>query len=118
MTTNRWELFVLCSLGWPLAWLFYRGAIQSAFSYSLQVKVTFDLYRHLLLEALKRPVPSTLEEERKAWKRLSEFFMLGRPLPPVPIPPDPAWSRVATALAAYLEQMNANLPDRVQQGKP
>ena len=79
--TNRWDLFLPCALGWPLAWLCYQNALQSALAYGEQLRATFDLYRHDLLKALNRPVPATLEEERKEWLRLSRFFQRNLPLP-------------------------------------
>jgi hypothetical protein len=82
--SNRWDLFLLCALGWPLAWMCYQNALQSALVYSEQLRATFDLYRHDLLKALNRPVPSTLEEERKEWLRLTRFFQRNLPLPPAP----------------------------------
>jgi len=82
--TNRWDLFLLCALGWPLAWLCYQNALQSALAYGEQLRAIFDLYRHDLLKALNRPVPATLEEERKEWLRLSRFFQRNLPMPPPP----------------------------------
>jgi len=88
--TNRWDLFLLCALGWPLAWLCYQNALQSALAYGEQLRATFDLYRHDLLKALNRPVPTTLEKERREWLRLSRFFHRNLPLPPAPlVPPHP-----------------------------
>jgi len=82
--SNRWDLFLLCALGWPLAWMCYQNALQSALAYSEQLRATFDLYRHNLLKALNRPVPTTLEEERKEWLRLTRFFQRNLPLLPAP----------------------------------
>jgi len=84
LRTNRWDLFLLCALGWPLAWMCYQNALQSALAYGEQLRATFDLYRHDLLKALNGPVPSTLEEERKEWLRLTRFFQRNLPLPPAP----------------------------------
>jgi hypothetical protein len=105
--TNRWDLFLLCALGLPLAWICYQNAVQSALAYGEQVKATFDLYRNDLLKALNRPIPSDTGTERKEWLRLSRFFYRNLPMPPSP--PTQAkpngWDRVANALAGYLEKI-------------
>lgn len=107
---HRWDLFLLSVLGLPLSWLCYQNAVQVALAYGEQVKATFDLYRHDLLRALHRPIPSDGEAERKEWLRLSRFFYRNLPLPPSPpaSPQADAWSRLANALADYLEQWNAS----------
>lgn len=81
---HRWDLFLLSMLGIPLSWLCYQNAVQVALAYGEQVKATFDLYRHDLLRALNRPIPSDGETERKEWLRLSRFFYRNLPLPPAP----------------------------------
>jgi hypothetical protein len=104
--SNRWDLFLLGALGWPLAWMCYQNALQSALAHGEQLKVTFDLYRHELLRALNRPIPA--EDERKEWLRLTRFFQRNLPLPspsPVPDQPPKGWDRVAAVLADYLEQL-------------
>lgn len=105
--TNRWDLFLLCTLGLPLAWICYQNAVQSALAYGEQVKATFDLYRNDLLKALNRPIPSDTEAERKEWLRLSRFFYRNLPIlasPPTQAKPN-GWDRVANALAEYLEKL-------------
>ena len=107
LTTDRWDLFLLCALGWPLAWLCYQNAVQSAVAYGEQLRAVFDLHRHDLLKALNRPIPTDADAERKEWLRLSRFFYRNLPLPaPPPAPPSPprGWERVAEALADYLEK--------------
>jgi hypothetical protein len=106
--SNRWELFGLCALGWPLAWMCYQNALQSALAYGEQLKVTFDLYRHELLRALNRPLPKDAEDERKEWLRLTRFFHRNLPLPSTPFAPTQpkGWDRLAEALAEYLERQN------------
>lgn len=106
LSTNRWDIFLLCALGWPLAWLCYRGAVQSAVAYGEQLQATFDLHRHDLLKALNRPLPADAEAERKEWLRLTRFFYRNLPLPsplPTSTPSPKGWERVAEALADYLE---------------
>ncbi len=112
--TNRWDLFLLCTLGLPLAWICYQNAVQSALAYGEQVKATFDLYRNDLLKALNRPIPSDTETERKEWLRLSRFFYRNLPIPPLPPAPvqPKGWERVANALAGYLEKIASPHSDR------
>ena len=88
--TSRLELFLLIGLGWPLAWFCYQSALQSAVAYGEQLRATFDLYRHELLKALKREVPTEINTERREWKRLTRFFFRNIPLPPPGEPPSPA----------------------------
>lgn len=107
LSSNRWDLFLLCALGWPLAWLCYEGAVQSAVAYGEQLRATFDLHRRDLLRALDRPLPADAEAERREWLRLTRFFYRNLPLPsPAPAPPPSprGWERVAEALADYLEK--------------
>jgi hypothetical protein len=110
--TNRWGLFLLCALGWPLAWVSYQNAVQSARAYGEQVKATFDLYRHDLLKALDRPVPAGAGAERREWLRLSRFFYRNVPIPASPAAPEQprGWDRVANALADYIERINSQEP--------
>lgn len=109
LSSHRWDLFLLCALGWPLAWVCYNGAVQSAVAYGEQLQATFDLHRHDLLKALNRPIPADAGAERKEWLRLSRFFYRNLPLPTPPSaspPPPKGWDRVAEALADLLEQRN------------
>ncbi|MGB9872579.1 MAG: hypothetical protein ACPLYD_13055 [Anaerolineae bacterium] len=107
LSSNRWDLFLLCALGWPLAWLCYEGAVQSAVAYGQQLQATFDLHRRALLQALDRPLPADAGAERKEWLRLTRFFYRNLPLPsptPAPPPSPKGWERVAETLADYLER--------------
>lgn len=111
ISTNRLDLFLLCSVGWPLAWICYRSAIQSTFTYGEQVKAAFDLHRHDLLTALKRRIPPNIEEERQEWKDLTLFFSQWSVLPPSP-PPEAdkaqGLDEVVKALAEYLKKANSS----------
>ncbi len=106
--TNRWDLFLWCSLGIPVTWLFYQNAVSNALAYSDQLKATFDLYRQELLKMLNRPVSSNAGEERREWLRLSRFYYRNLPLPPATPTADRGWNRVADALADYLEKINSS----------
>lgn len=108
--TNRWELFLLCSLGWPLSWMCYKSAVQSATAYSEQLKAIFDLYRHRLLEALKFSIPTDTETEYELWKDISEFFYRNLPIPSGPtVPPrTQVWKRLISPFLEYLKRINSS----------
>lgn len=90
VATNRWDLFLLCALGWPLAWFCYQSAVQSALAYGEQLRAIFDLHRQDLLRALNRPVSADSGAERREWKRLTRFFYRNLPLPaPDAVSPQP-----------------------------
>ena len=114
LTTNRWDLFLLCAVGLPIAWVCYRNAAESAIAYGEQVKTTFDLHRLNLIKALGRPIPSSATDERKEWLRLTRFFYRNVPLPPLPVAPAQPknWDRVGDALADYLEKLEINKRDK------
>ena len=80
--TNRWDLFLLASLGWLLALLCYLGACQAARVYSELIKTAFDLHRWLLLKALHLKLPQTYQEECQLWQEVNGF--LYRNYPPNP----------------------------------
>ncbi len=105
--TNRWILFLLCSLGWPLAWICYQSAVQSATAYSEQIKAIFDLHRYELFKAFNLPIPEDGEEERQLWKVLANFLYYNIPMSSVPFKPDEpqGWDQVATALAEYIKRI-------------
>ena len=107
--TNRWELFVVCALGWPLAWAFYHNAVQSAVAYCEQVAATFDLYRHNLLTALGRPLPKNIDEERKEWRRIAHFFYRNFPMPSRVVEAEQVdgWKQLGSLLSTYFEKVNS-----------
>ena len=109
LSTTRWDLFLLCTIGWPLAWICYQNAVQSALAYGEQLKAVFDLHRYDLLTALKRPIPPNPIEERKEWNRLGDFFYWSVLPKPAPSPPDNTQSldEVVKALAEFLKKVNS-----------
>lgn len=80
--TNRWDLFLIASLGWLLVLLSYSGVLQAARSYGELIKASFDLYRWELLKALHLKMPESYEEERKLWDQVND--LLYRNYPPAP----------------------------------
>ncbi len=106
--TNRWDLFLLCSLGWPVAWICYHNAVQTTLNYSEQLKAIFDLHRLDLLKALG--LPTDAKFERILWEYLRKSFYENEPMPVnldsfiQPAKPQ-NWDRVANALANLLEKM-------------
>lgn len=77
---------ILIALVWALvgvacSYLAYVSAIRAAVEYGEQLRSTIELYRLTLLEQLRIPVPTTLGEEQKEWKRLQNFVSMNRGLP-------------------------------------
>jgi hypothetical protein len=108
--TNRWLLFLFCSLGFPLACICYQNAMQRALVYSEQFKVIFDLHRHDLLKALN--LSSQTEQERAIWEYIGQFFQYSAPIPLKVAPKDKSqgWDQVAEALTEYIKRMNYPKP--------
>jgi hypothetical protein len=102
----RWELFLICAISWLLSLISYRNAVQGTLAYGEQIKATFDVHRSLLLKALGRELPKTIDAERLEWLRLSRFIYRNIP---IPVPATPAakvlpWDDVAVALKTWLER--------------
>jgi len=57
-----------------LAFLFYRGAINIAFTYGTALKTAFDLQRFELLKALHLPLPTDSVHEKITNENLANFF--------------------------------------------
>ncbi|NJM57734.1 MAG: hypothetical protein HC857_10280 [Synechococcales cyanobacterium RU_4_20] len=68
---------------WPLllgllsAWFAYRWAIAAAITYSDLLEATFDLYRHLLYDALRWKLPENPDEERRVGQQLTQYLWRG-----------------------------------------
>lgn len=71
LTSNQWDLFLVCAAGFWLAWFCYVNALQSASYYGELIKTAFDLYRWKLLEGLHIQSPKSFDEERKVWADIS-----------------------------------------------
>lgn len=78
-------LFVLWGL---LAWeaipvslllmiMAYRTMLEAAVQYAQLIESSFDVYRHLLYEALRLPLPSNLEDEKKQGEKITKFLWRG-----------------------------------------
>lgn len=48
-----------------LSWLSYRGAVESALAHGRDIEVTVDLYKGLLLDALRLPEPQAVRQEQR-----------------------------------------------------
>ena len=78
-----WWLFVLCFGGGVITALTsYRGAMGAVMPYAEQIKTAFDLYRNDLLQKMRVPLPTTLEEEKNRWQELG--FLVYRLTPSQP----------------------------------
>ncbi|MCK4351786.1 hypothetical protein KAW65_00070 [candidate division WOR-3 bacterium] len=75
---TNWIFFLIFGvLSFPVAWVFYKGALNSAISYAEAIKSCFDLFRRKLLKQLSIVCPKTLEEEHQLWEELSLFISYG-----------------------------------------
>lgn len=63
--------------GLVAAWFSYRWALSAAITYSDLIEATFDLYRHLLYEALRWKLPEDPDEERRVGRQLNEYLWRG-----------------------------------------
>src|SRR5207245_10464507 len=79
------DLFLRCSLGWSLAWICYKSAVQAATAFSEQLKAIFDLHRNDFLEKLGYHIPEDVDDQRELWGNLADFFRESFPLPLEPI---------------------------------
>jgi len=56
---------------------YYFWAIDAARNYGELIEATFDLYRHLLYQYLRRDLPSDPNEERRVGKQLTQYLWRG-----------------------------------------
>ena len=64
------EASLLLIAGLAISWLSYRSAVAQAWDYGERIRSAVDLYRFDLLKALNQPLPATLDDEIKLWKKL------------------------------------------------
>jgi hypothetical protein len=57
------------------AYVLYSVAVNAAEDYSLFVRAGFDLYRMDLLKKLRQPLPQELNDEKRTWTVLTEYFI-------------------------------------------
>ena len=62
-----------------LSWISYRGAIISAFSYGLGIRLAVELHRFDLLTAMRLPLPEDRLTEVIFNRNLSDFLRQGKP---------------------------------------
>jgi hypothetical protein len=76
---SDWRYLLLCGGFLFLICFFYTASVFAAKDWGTMVKAAFDLYRHDLYQALHlKPLrDGDLNEEKKVWHCISEFFMLG-----------------------------------------
>lgn len=77
--SDRYDLFLISTLGWILALVGYFSALQAALTFSELFKAAFDLYRWDLLKALHLKLPENYKVERKLWEVISQFFYRNYP---------------------------------------
>lgn len=64
-------------IGLLSAFISYRAMISSAGIYGELLRSSFDLYRHDLYSALKRPIPKTFEDELETGEKLTKYLFRG-----------------------------------------
>lgn len=67
--------------GGIFGWLAYQTAVQAAIDYGLYLRAAFDLHRNELLTKLRRPLPSTADEEHRLWQAVSRHLWTGEKEP-------------------------------------
>ncbi len=122
--SERWDLFLLASIGWLLALFGYSGAVQAARSYGELIKAAFDLHRWELLKALHLKLPENYADEHRLWAEVSELLYRNYPPKPelfryeteVPKAKTPAQpGRLKTLLSAVAQWLG--LGDKPRDGK-
>lgn len=74
-------LAAFCLLAWPVALAAHQAALHAAAAYGQQVRIVFDLHRHVLLDHLGIAAPDDAVEERDLWDSLAQFYQRNMPLP-------------------------------------
>ena len=59
---------------WVLARLSYSAAIESAIAHGVDLEVTVDLHRWLVIDAMHLPAPARLSRERRQFVQLCRLF--------------------------------------------
>jgi hypothetical protein len=77
LARHGWWLVTAMSVA--LAWLAYRAAIRAAVGWGQGLYLAFDLHRFEMLRALHAPLPADRREEIALNRRVSRFFVTGRP---------------------------------------
>jgi hypothetical protein len=74
-----WEMVLFYSalviFSVAVAWFFYTASLFNVSQYGLMIRTAYDLYRFKLIEAFHLPLPETLSDERKLWRRLNYFIV-------------------------------------------
>ena len=76
--SSLWSLGALVG-GWALAGLLYRGAVEHAMAYSLQLKAIFDAHRLEVFSALQVSLPRNRSEERRRWADITSLLAQNHP---------------------------------------
>ncbi|MEV0928349.1 hypothetical protein AB0I99_25090 [Streptomyces spongiicola] len=68
-----------CGGGLLLAWIAYRGAVQTALAYAAMVKSAFDVHRGRLIDAMGLERPVSWKTELDQWRQLGHVWLQGTP---------------------------------------
>jgi hypothetical protein len=64
---------------WVLARLSYLSAVESAIAHGSDIEVAIDLYRSLVVDAMRLPPTLKMSEERRVFRRLCRLFQTYEP---------------------------------------
>jgi hypothetical protein len=71
---DHWPWAVFVASMFLLAQLSYRAAVESGLAHGRDVEVAIDLYRALVLDATRMPVPRRLSQERRTFAQLQALL--------------------------------------------
>ena len=63
-----------------VGYILYRISVAAAREFALHIRAGFDLYRFDLLRQFNHRLPTTLNDEKRIWEKLSEYFVAGNRL--------------------------------------
>lgn len=79
VVSNPWTVVLVPAGGLIGTLVFYKAAVEAAYSFAELLRSSFDLFRRDLLAALSLPQPNTLALERDLWSRLSRWAVFNDP---------------------------------------
>ena len=82
---NKFQYLLIALLWFIFGYFLYILSVPVAKTLGLLIRSSFDLYRFDLLKQLNHPIPKSLKQERKAWQKLSDFFVTGGSLGVLPL---------------------------------
>jgi hypothetical protein len=72
---NIFGELVLAVLASGVAWVFYEASLFNVNQFGDMIRTAYDLYRFNLLDALRLPLPVSLDDEKQTWLLVSQFMV-------------------------------------------